>query len=75
MAPDHEKNSFRRGVMALVILGLLEKENMYGYQLVQETVLLCRCVFVKMRKTKRTHFYINVDFASFACYHNLSIHP
>lgn len=39
MAPDHEKNSFRRGIMALVILGLLEKEDMYGYQLVQETVL------------------------------------
>ena len=38
MAPDHEKNSFRRGVMTLVILALLEKENMYGYQLVQETL-------------------------------------
>ena len=38
MAPDYEKNSFRRGVMSLVILGLLEKEDMYGYQLVQETI-------------------------------------
>lgn len=38
MAPDHEKNSFRRGVMTLVILALLEKEDMYGYQLVQETL-------------------------------------
>ena len=38
MAPDHGQNSFRRGVMSLVILALLEKEDMYGYQLVQETV-------------------------------------
>ena len=38
MAPDHEKNSFRRGVMTLVILALLKKEDMYGYQLVQETI-------------------------------------
>lgn len=30
-------NSFRRGVMSLVILALLKKEDMYGYQLVQET--------------------------------------
>ena len=31
------QTGFRRGVMALVILGLLKKEDMYGYQLVQET--------------------------------------
>lgn len=37
MVPDNSQNSFRRGVMALVILALLEKEDMYGYQLVQET--------------------------------------
>ena len=30
-------NSFRRGVMSLVILALLRREDMYGYQLVQET--------------------------------------
>ena len=30
-------NSFRRGVMSLVILSLLKREDMYGYQLVQET--------------------------------------
>ena len=30
-------NSFRRGVMSLVILALLKREDMYGYQLVQET--------------------------------------
>ena len=30
-------NSFRRGVMSLVILALLNREDMYGYQLVQET--------------------------------------
>lgn len=34
---DKEKNPFRRGVMSLVILGLLHREDMYGYQLVQET--------------------------------------
>ena len=30
-------NSFRRGVMSRVILALLKREDMYGYQLVQET--------------------------------------
>lgn len=34
---DNGQNSFRRGVMSLVILGLLRREDMYGYQLVQET--------------------------------------
>ncbi len=34
---DTSQSSFRRGVMSLVILALLEKEDMYGYQLVQET--------------------------------------
>lgn len=37
MAVDNAQNSFRRGVMSLVILGLLKREDMYGYQLVQET--------------------------------------
>lgn len=37
MAVDNVQNSFRRGVMTLVILGLLKKEDMYGYQLVQQT--------------------------------------
>ena len=37
MAGDSGQNSFRRGVMSLVILGLLKREDMYGYQLVQET--------------------------------------
>lgn len=37
MATEGNQNSFRRGVMSLVILGLLQKEDMYGYQLVQET--------------------------------------
>ena len=37
MATDSGQSSFRRGVMSLVILGLLKKEDMYGYQLVQET--------------------------------------
>lgn len=34
-AVDH--NNFRRGIMSLVLLSLLRKEDMYGYQLVQET--------------------------------------
>lgn len=37
MASDNSQNSFRRGVMTLVILALLKKEDMYGYQLVQQT--------------------------------------
>lgn len=37
MGQDSGQNSFRRGVMSLVILALLKKEDMYGYQLVQET--------------------------------------
>ena len=40
MAPDNAQNSFRRGVMSLVILALLKKEDMYGYQLVQQTIQL-----------------------------------
>lgn len=37
MAGDNTQNSFRRGVMSMVILALLKREDMYGYQLVQET--------------------------------------
>ena len=37
MSGDNAHNSFRRGVMSLVILGLLKRGDMYGYQLVQET--------------------------------------
>lgn len=37
MATDSSQQSFRRGVMSLVILALLKREDMYGYQLVQET--------------------------------------
>lgn len=37
MAVDNSQTSFRRGVMSLVILSLLKREDMYGYQLVQET--------------------------------------
>ena len=37
MASDNSQASFRRGVMSLVILSLLKREDMYGYQLVQET--------------------------------------
>lgn len=37
MGSDNSPNSYRRGVMSLVILSLLKREDMYGYQLVQET--------------------------------------
>ena len=37
MVADSGQASFRRGVMTLVILALLRREDMYGYQLVQET--------------------------------------
>ena len=37
MASDNSQNSFRRGGMSLVILSLLKRGDMYGYQLVQET--------------------------------------
>lgn len=36
MSADTGQNSFRRGVMSLVLLSLLQREDMYGYQLVQE---------------------------------------
>lgn len=35
MVADNTQNSFQRGVLSLVILALLAKEDMYGYQLVQ----------------------------------------
>ena len=37
MAKDNAQSSFQRGVMSLLILSLLDQEDMYGYQLVQET--------------------------------------
>ena len=36
MSSDNAQNSFRRGVLSLVILALLKCEDMYGYQIVQE---------------------------------------
>ena len=36
MSPGVEQNSFRRGIMSLVLLSVLQKEDMYGYQLVQQ---------------------------------------
>lgn len=38
MSSDQSQNAFRRGVMPIVILALLKKEDMYGYQLVQEAI-------------------------------------
>lgn len=40
MPPSTEQNRFLRGILSLVLLLLLRKEDMYGYQLVQETKLL-----------------------------------
>lgn len=37
ISTDNNQNSFRRGVASIVILSLLKREDMYGYQLVQET--------------------------------------
>ena len=34
--PEKDHQAFRRGVMGLVLLGLLNREDMYGYQMVQE---------------------------------------
>lgn len=34
---ENSQNLFRRGVLSLVLLALLKREDMYGYQLVQET--------------------------------------
>ena len=36
MAMDNGQLNFQRGVMSLVILALLKREDMYGYQLVQQ---------------------------------------
>lgn len=36
MGNDNMQVNFRRGVLSLVILGLLKQEDMYGYQIVQE---------------------------------------
>lgn len=36
MAVENGQSNFRRGVMSLVLLGLLKQKDMYGYQLVQE---------------------------------------
>lgn len=37
MTKESLQNNYRRGVASLVILSLLKREDMYGYQLVQET--------------------------------------
>ena len=34
--PEKDHQVFRRGIMGLVLLGLLNREDMYGYQMVQE---------------------------------------
>ena len=36
MASDNIRSGFQRGAMAMIILSLLKREDMYGYQLVQE---------------------------------------
>lgn len=37
METSADQSNFRRGVMSLVLLALLKREDMYGYQLVMET--------------------------------------
>lgn len=37
MATENGQSNFSRGIMSLVILSHLKREDMYGYQLVQET--------------------------------------
>ena len=37
MATDNGQLNFLRGAMSMIILSLLSREDMYGYQLVQET--------------------------------------
>lgn len=37
MATENGQSNFLRGTMAMIILSLLDGEDMYGYQLVQET--------------------------------------
>lgn len=37
MQSAHGQGNYRKGVASLVILSLLRREDMYGYQLVQET--------------------------------------
>ncbi len=37
METSADQSNFRRGVMSLVLLALLRREDMYGYQLVTET--------------------------------------
>lgn len=37
MRQENVQVGFRRGVMSLVVLALLKREDMYGYQLVHET--------------------------------------
>ena len=36
MAKDNAQSSFQRGVMSLLILSLLDQEDMYGYQMIEE---------------------------------------
>ena len=36
MASESMRSGFQRGAMAMIILSLLKKEDMYGYQIVQE---------------------------------------
>ena len=45
MAADNAQASFRRGVMSLVILALLKREDMYGYQMITELARRSQNVF------------------------------
>ena len=55
MAMDGEQSNFRRGVMSLVLLSLLKREDMYGYQLVTEIQRLSEGKIVTQEEIGRAH--------------------
>ena len=46
MDSDNIRPGFQRGAMAMIILSLLKKEDMYGYQLLQEIERLSEGVLI-----------------------------
>ena len=38
MPIDNSQNNFRRGVMSIVILSLLKREDLHGYQFIRNLV-------------------------------------
>ena len=54
MSKEKAQNSFQRGVMSLLILSLLEKGDMYGYQKVLVGKRMTR-VYYHLEEAGRTH--------------------